>query len=201
VTYRPTITAYHEAGHAVAAVALDLRVDVVTIRPTHRYGGCTATEHRRAEWLERIEAIDVTATAIMQPADWRRDIEADILVSLAGPAAGDAVAPATRREDPDEQRAARAATALARLSPRHREVLDRLEADDEPVGADDHTAWTLASVLSGEDEAAHHLAWMQAVARRFVADYWHHIAAVAEALLEREVLSGEELLATTATLK
>lgn len=81
--------AYHEAGHAIATVALGHRVKSVTIKPGTDYLG--QSERYGIPWgiRNRLDAGDVTGTA-------KRWIETETVIALAGRHAGRIV---TRRNN------------------------------------------------------------------------------------------------------
>jgi hypothetical protein len=78
-------------------------------------------------------------------------------------------------------------------APRHVELLVEAEAqppfDDPDKGTDDGHAFELSWRLVGF-EAQLHVAWLRAVANRFVTDHAQPIAAVARELFQRTVIPG-----------
>jgi hypothetical protein len=132
-------------------------------------------------------------------ADLRRAVEVRIVIFLAGhygehfgPPFSGFAAP-----DPDPLEAERLARRLTELSPRHRELLIRTAAhiDSHESTDDDSSAFRHAQMLGADDEAGAHLVWLTTVARRLVYDNSFAVQRIAEALLERTVLTGEEVAA------
>jgi hypothetical protein len=189
-----TRTAYHEAGHTVAGWLYGRMPEIVSTRPAETYRGITS--------FEPLDPGDDFAAGFepgfpvpLQAAETRRRIEARVVISLAGPIAGDYAAPIRGYAPLDDDRLAaeRVSRELAHLSPRHRELLVALETDTTSRDADEVHARELAGAWIGEpNEAVAYLHWLRVVAERLVCDYWRAITALAAALLEQRVLSGDD---------
>ena len=188
-------TAFHEAGHATAAYVLGGPVDLVSIRPGKEHGGIAWCEG--PDWdtaSELLPHLPVT----MQPRDLRDNAERKILVSLAGDAAGRMVprSPDEKPLDlipPDVSAAEHYAAELEHLSPRHRELL--VNAGDERDAPDDRErAEKLARALDG-DAPRLYVEWLAAVAARLVQDCRPMIEALADELLRRTEVPGDEAVA------
>jgi hypothetical protein len=188
----------HESSHFCAALLLRGEVAaVVSIRPSKAHGGATILgSPARVNFSGRRD------NPLGVDPEWRRDVERLIVVLLVGKAAEDlAGRPVGRIPDPapgeDEQRAAALAQSLAELAPQHMQLLTDSEAgpapDDSDVGDDLH-AFELSWRLTGL-EAQFHLAWLRAVAERFVLDHAVEIVAVARELYRRTVMPGADAAA------
>jgi hypothetical protein len=186
-------TAIHEAAHAVAAIALGHGVSLVSIRAGAGYRGITMLQF--GPTFVSTSSVDLDLPVVRQPPNVRGSLEADIVVSLAGPMAAlyadlksGYLAP-----DPCDKAVEQAATDLSHLSPRHRELIVTAEGlPDHQYPGDETSASTLAWALAGEmTEAAAHVNWLRAVARNLVFAHWFQIVALADALLERTVLDGD----------
>jgi DNA-directed RNA polymerase specialized sigma24 family protein len=102
--------------------------------------------------------------------------------------------------EPCDDDAQRAVQALAALSPRHRELVLAMEADETEIDNDETqaAAWSRILFIDKADEAAWHLEWLRATARNLVIEQWPRIARLAAVLEERIVLSGDEAVANLA---
>jgi hypothetical protein len=104
--------------------------------------------------------------------------------------------------DPCQTAAEAAASGLARMSPRHQELLTKREADPTPLPTDLETAEHWAFLLADDlEEAAHHVAWLGVVTRRLVFANRAHVVAVADALLKHDVLDATAFLAIVSPKK
>jgi hypothetical protein len=185
--------AAHEAGHASMSFLLGRRVGVVSIVPTEHFGGITF--HTGSKLAEG-ELGDLYKPVVLQPARFRRWVETEVLIRLAGPAAalaspfmGTRAADGYIPEEPDELEAQRLAKA-AILTPVEATQLER--AGTEPGERDDESAEGFAWVIAGERSAASYLSWL-----RFETDHVvrsPRFAALVEALvpvlLLRRTISG-----------
>jgi hypothetical protein len=186
-------TAHHEAGHALAAWSLGRRLHLVSIRPGQAYGGLAIMEAGGGAWVETFDP--GTPLTLLQPPQTRDAIERNIMIDLAGPIAAFYSLPASGyyEQDPDEIAAEKAAAGLAALSPRGRELLVVEEAATADRVTDEENALRFAHALSGDCiEAAAHVAWLRAATTRLVLDRWYRVVALADVLLARFVLDGEE---------
>lgn len=152
--------AYHEAGHAVSALVLGLRVEHVRLGPLRHGGQGAVVQLRAPRWFvvdferwRRVRRLTPTR---------RRYIRAHIVNSLAGRAA----------------------------ECRHLIAYGR-EPSRSFVGSYDWDAVLRASFMAGKGR------WrpssLRREAERLIRENWDRVAAVAEALLERRMLSGAEL--------
>jgi len=184
-------TAWHEAGHAVADLAFGHDLLVVSIRPTERYAGvCRAQVDLGAHRLA------MTTVVPDQDAGLRATVERQIIAALAGAAAEWMTPmdgkPARYSTPPCE---AQAEALVMRLPPRERELLRELETSRSPGMSDDARSLEIASAFTGSDQAIAYWNWLRAATRDFVEGRRLHIERVADALLERSVLTGEEVAA------
>ena len=180
-------TAHHEAAHAVADLVFGHRPQLVSIRPTDRYNGVC-----QSDIGPRPDGFRAERSVPQQPADLRARVEADVISMLAGPIAGDAFWPETGyyAAHPD---AVAAEQMIARLEPRYRELLSDLETEPDHLPSDHEKATEITHAFAGPSQATAYYAWLRSVAHELVTEYARQIHAVAEALLERTVLTGEEL--------
>ena len=188
-----TLTAFHEAGHAVAAHLLGGTVELVSIRPDdHRDGWarCAGPSWDSELALSFRPELPVT----MQPRDLRDGMERDLLIRLAGTLA-ETLAPRPGPVDlipPEVDAAERRAADLSHLSPRHRELARAVP--DGPIRTDAEVATEWAEALAG-DEARQYVAWLTAVAARMVREAAGMIRALAAELERRVVVPGPEAVA------
>lgn len=181
-------TAHHEAAHAVADLVFGHRPQLVSIRPTDRYSGVCQSDRT----IDR-DGFRPDLSVPQQPANVRANVESEVIAALAGPIAGAMFWPrsaAYRGTEPDEQVAQNAVLALG---PRYRELLSDLETNDEPLSSDEDKAVGLASAFAGPSQEAAYYGWLRSATVEFVTNYAKPIHDVAEALLHRTVLSGEEV--------
>jgi len=213
---------YHEAAHAVVAVAFGRRLESVTVvggshwlgltvhlsvAPSPEAAAAYAADVAELAKLEaEIAAMDAADPDAAPPPPPIRDLwppvdraatEAQMVVTLAGPAADELLGTMDgyHEESPDEIAADALAVNLARQSPRHTELVsEHVEASPDSV-----RALAQSEQLAGPEAIAHfHL--MRAVARRMVAERWPQIHALAEALRTQPILDGAaaELIIETA---
>lgn len=188
-----TLTAYHEAAHAVVALLLDARVEFVSIRPGKQHAGITWTDGLPTWSSDAALAAELPTPLIA--ADIRRAMEVRMCISLAGDAAA-ILAPVTSgyiAPTPDQPAAERLARTLEDLSPRHAELLRAAEERTDPIHTDADLA-ERAALGSGAEIHAH-VAYMRTVVARMVDEHVPEIAAVAAELERREVLTGDEVRA------
>jgi hypothetical protein len=183
-------TAHHEAGHLLGAALFLWKVEAVSIRPGEsfngicHYGDLTDLHVETPPTFALVPSLDL-------PEDFRKSLERRIVVSLMGQLAAQYAVPMTGFiPAPAEDFAESAAKALARLSPRHAELVVAAERR-EPIPDDEENAWAVSSALVGDAEAAH-LQWLRVVADQLVREWMAEIEALAEALLVSPVLSGDE---------
>ena len=125
------------------------------------------------------EDFDSLAPALLQPFETRATVERLAVISLVGGIAGlyarwtaDEPSHGYVAPEPCDDDAERAVLALAGLSPRHRELVVALEADESDRNNDETTArkWSGLLFLDQTDEAAWHLEWLRATARGLVVE-------------------------------
>jgi hypothetical protein len=178
---------YHEAGHSVALWRLTGTVPpAVSIAPAVCLG----------RQLPDFTGHDSAAPLCLAEPGLRRAVEVEVLVCLAGLAAGDMAAPLTGRlPDPPE------VVALARtaLSPEIRARLDAIEA--EPAGpvildprSDGAAAEDLLQNLVGL-RWTNYLPWCRSEAHALVHANAELIERLAGELLQRRYMSGAALAA------
>lgn len=184
-------TAHHESGHTVAMIVVGMPLEAVSIRPGKHFGGIAHPGDLRT-WQAEIPPTFGTVPSVALPADFRKAWERRIVVSLAGELAARWAVPLTGFiPSPAEDFAERAAAALARLSPRHAELIVAAESAD-PTPSDEESAASDSYALVGPEESAAHLNWLRVVAGELVREWACEISALGAALLERPVLSGDE---------
>jgi hypothetical protein len=165
-------------------------VQAVSIVGTEHYGGITLLAAARPRGQGKT---NLALPAPLQPARFRRWIESEILISLAGPAAALLLAPDFYTgyvpPEPDEQRA----EALARLAVLSRGETERLErAAQAATPSDDDEAERLAGAFAGDRTAWAYLGWLRAEADELVKSvrFRRLVAALVPELLERRTISG-----------
>jgi hypothetical protein len=184
-----TATAYHEAGHAVAALLLGVGFKSVSIVETEDTLGRLLHSEPPAWWWEAVEEADYASTwGQFIPTRTRRRVEQRIILALAG---AETESEATDR--PQEE--VDAGAGIFRLSPEEAKVMS--ERAGGPVHAvlgpgDYSRALDLACKVSGDDdEGAAYLEWLHRRTLNLMRDpfYWPGVEALASALLERDTLS------------
>ncbi|WP_041546145.1 MULTISPECIES: hypothetical protein [unclassified Nocardioides] len=215
VDERALALAFHESGHAVAAVCLGNAVEAVTIAGGRTHAGLTlwwseTTDEARA--LLKSGGRDADRDLFLRA---RGRLEQDVMITLAGDVAEalgrlEARWLATTRRG--ELRKSHAGTVQrAPVLERHVEALagrdeDRVHARERAASeADDHQE---AGLDPGSDEAAAwagilalnpdhdprtlgaHLAYLRAATRTLLEREWEAVEALAGALVEHETLSG-----------
>lgn len=119
--------AYHEASHAVVARALGVGVDFVALFPT---GVLDASTARFAKAIEEARRDGIFGTAVTTHPTTPKEIEADVIISIAGPLAD--VRRDRRCSREGWQNDISSITELMRKQ--HREVdIDRLMKQHEPL--------------------------------------------------------------------
>ena len=188
--------ALHEAGHAVLSEMCGVLVDLVSIRPGRRHLGITFSGPF-PRWSGDASLIAALPLPLV-PADARRAIEVRVCISLAGDLAerlallSTGFIPASE----DEVAAERLARELTELSPRHAELLVEAEARTHFTADEEHALNDARALTSGEETPAY-LALLRVITGRLVGLYGREIVAVAEALMERDVLTRDDVLAAT----
>ena len=158
--------AFHEAGHAVAAIAHGLRVQSVSLPAA----GASTTNVDRAIYLAaddpnaRVEALRV-----------------DIVVVLAGPAAQMWLRPLKSKELADDLKLARAWSTLAAFLASGQSIAE-LGSDGKIELTEEEQAFADRLLEQCEERA-----------RQIVEEHWADIVKVAEALLDCTVLNADDL--------
>jgi hypothetical protein len=168
---------FHEAAHAVAAIAEGIPVQAASLRPGLRFN----------------------AAVLLGPPSGelgRADAESRIVVTLSGRVGETLAEPLTGQPRPhDEKRAAREAMrALAAHSPTTADLVLAAEAADD-CESDEISAYRRSLVLSDFDQnvAAAHLNYLRTRALRVVERHRPALRAVAGELYRRTVLDGVEI--------
>jgi hypothetical protein len=185
----------HEAGHAVAAVLLGRRVDVVsvTIRHSSTIGVC---HHGRPEALDREQLGRLHGPILRMDMQARLLFEADLAVVLAGPIAeATYTAPVDKHpyDTTDEQAVRELLARRERLPAEARGLLERTEATDSPE-RDLAVAYRLSLLASTDASTADLLfAWLVAEVRQWILDKEFRVPlrAISLALYEAGELDGE----------
>jgi hypothetical protein len=194
------VTAFHEAAHAVAAEWMGQTVNVVSIRACERHLGVVL--HERLSF-EPSEQRQLGKPVPLLPDGFRRAVEADVIVSLAGRVGELMTCRTGFADDHDERKALKALGEISSplkpssLDPHERRLLSAAEAGppDEANG-DEANALGLAFAMTGDDEeAAAYLRWLRILTARM---FWspsfiEAVERLVPALLEYEVLSGQQV--------
>ena len=195
-------TAVHEASHLAAAAVFGWRLLGASVRPGAWSNGCSravAPPVAEEVWERGLAAVTAGRPLAAWPWPVHAAIEERIIVLLAGETGAlqarallSPAAPPARTGDPPAERAAVIAADLPEPTPGMLAELAGF-ADDEHADWDDVAAARLARLACGPDlaSAAALLAWCGAQARALVMREAEAIARLADALLLREVLSGE----------
>ncbi len=167
-------------------------IRAVSIEPTARWSGVciNGTMKIRPEELERL-----ALPAPFLPARLRRQLEGDVLISLAGPigaelAGFESDAPAARiGREPDYQQAEAACALLSRSERAH---LERSAAREGTVTSDEEDAGAMAFALAGSQLAAVTLGYLRQVCRSIVYEdfFIRRVQALAAELLEHKTIGG-----------
>ena len=158
--------AFHEAGHAVAAIAHGLRVQSVSLPAA----GASTTNVDRAIYL-----------AADDPNAWVEALRVDIVVVLAGPAAQMWLRPLKSKELADDLKLARAWSTLAAFLASGQSIAE-LGSDGKIELTEEEQAFADRLLEQCEERA-----------RQIVEEHWADIVKVAEALLDRHVLDADDL--------
>lgn len=160
--------AYHEAGHAVAAFFLRHPIREVSIVPDGEALGRVSQHPMPRRIRRRIEGGDLTPAA-------ERWLEEQAVITLAGAAAAGRLL------------GRKAWWRGARLTVPHSKF------GQVVVGGDVHEAVDLLEHMAGDpEEASLLLELMTYRARRLIEGRWEFVQALAQALLQRGRLSGDE---------
>ena len=192
-------TAYHEAGHVVAAHILGGTVELVSIRPGRHVLGTAWCSGPTWATLDDYDVMRrVLPIATLAPDRIRRDEESEIIWYLAGVLAERFAprAPETPSDlmPPDFSNAETQAAGLSRLSPRHRELVEAATTSEDRPRTDDQAARERATFLA-RYEAEEFIGWLTAVANRLVENCRPMIEALADELLRRTEVPGPEAVA------
>lgn len=181
--------ATHEAGHAAMAYMLSRRLEAVSIVGSQHYGGVTILASAATP---DIDVAELVLPAPLQRARFRRFVESDIMISLAGVSAAFHLATPTRETgyvppEPDEIRAQE----LARLATMTPATANRLE-NPSPMATDEEQAERMAWAIAGNQTSAAYLAWLRAETDALVQGerFRKLVAALVPELLRRKQISG-----------
>jgi hypothetical protein len=185
--------AYHESAHATAAFLFGRRVTAVSIVPGVHFGGITLLASRRAPSLsEREQGRLAVPLPMALPARVRRDLEANAMVSLAGPVIDDIIRP---RETAYITEAAPASDdeALDQVPPppTTRIAAALANADATPTQNDMTSASSAAHVLSPRS-SVHALAWLREETKAMVSmrSFGKALDILVPVLLKDKVMTG-----------
>jgi hypothetical protein len=189
--------AWHEAGHALAAVLVGRPLDYVSTRPGLQFGGIT---HYGPSAPLGVDGVTLAPLALQPDLTIRERFERSILVALAGGVAERFVEPFTGSgyvpADDDDDRAAASAAALARLSPRHRELVVAAERRTAPYPTDDEgQARQSSAIFNAPAAVGHHVEWLRGEVEAMVHTHERQLRAIHDALLPLEVMTEQEVLA------
>ena len=186
--------AFHEAGHGLLAVLLEIPLTALSLRPGDGFRAVTVFDP-----TEAAPDLDYSLPGPLQDFAARFDAERHIIATLAGPRAAFRGAPLTGYVPPDDdETAARLATeALATLTAASADRLLAAEAvPDEPGTDDESKLWNGATRVNGFDGhlAAMHLLYLQAVTDKLLDRHSWSLRTSAEALYRESVLSGARVV-------
>lgn len=175
--YQTELTAFHEAGHAVAHAVLDLPFDYVTIVPEDGAAGHVA-------YTRPNEIVETWNDGDRDSAEIRHYIERELIATLAGLVAQ------KRRFPRSDQRM----TVPTDLKDVDGNPLRRMAAP----GADHTTAGRIVADIFGDDDVAFkYFCFVEARARALICDRWSAVERVAQALMDRHKLDYSEVLRLT----
>ncbi|HUZ34026.1 MAG TPA: hypothetical protein VMV19_18245 [Xanthobacteraceae bacterium] len=180
--YQTELTAFHEAGHAVAHAVLDLPFEHVTIVPADDSDGHVAYDRPHA-------IVEAWNNGDRDSAEVRHHSERELITLLAG-------LEAQRRRFPRSHK---------RMTYSNRSVYgDDFDGDGNPVprstriaasGADYTTAGRIVDDLFGNRAIAlDYLVYINTRTRVLIWDHWEAIERVAHALIERRTLTYDDVL-------
>ena len=187
---RLTVTAYHEAAHAVVAHALGDKVAGASIVPGRGHSGVTSRDPQQRIGEDAAAAVGLPLP--LQPSSLRRWVEVTCTVAAAG-AEGELLA-RTEAAPPTPGVATALLEAPAPIPERVRKrwvyaELDDLPKSDAEVALD--AAWLIAPDITTRMGLVR---LCEAVARDLVRGHAAAVAAVARALLEHQELAGTDLV-------
>jgi ATP-dependent Zn protease len=185
--------AFHEGGHVAVALLMRKPISLASIRPTRGWKGVVYSK-RFAIAETDYELEKLARPTPLQPAQLRREIETDIMQSLAGRIAEELQGSFTNGYAHDSDDVAAASLAELNLTSRQRELLARGDVEPGSLETDGERATALAYALAGEGKVYAYLAWLRAETRDLIYSPrgTRLVTAIAEALLERETLSGAQ---------
>ena len=190
------VTAFHEASHCVMSFALNLPVDVISIRPGEGYSGVMIGRPRGLP----ANAENSIGHAIPRlPASLRRHVESRVMVLLAGRLGGLLVGTEGFVGDDEDAVAAldeiHEGVRRSSLSAREQGLLDAAERDLNPMQSDQERALNLAGLVAMDDTQARlYLAWLRNVTASYVFTwaFRREVELIVPELLEHEVISGRK---------
>jgi hypothetical protein len=165
-----TIMAYHEAGHAVAARALGIDVEFVSMRPLDS-DTAAVVPTRSALWLSRGASTEAQICAA----------EADAMVALAGPTA-EKHSPVPHQEVEHEEDISNAVSAVGRAAA----LAAGMSIPEQVDGAVELTGDVAADARARFDR-------VKIATARLLSDNWSAVERVARTLERRDRIDQGEL--------
>jgi len=200
-----TTTAFHEAGHAVAAHLLGRRVEICSVRRGEHFQGATSLVDPSSELL----GPSSDAPAIFLPGSMRRLYECQIVILYAGRLAETLCTAGPRTGfsggDSDEQQAeAVASRTIFPPSDEERAGLMLLEqmkipSDEDAAGKlveelvpGERDPWPRIWAISASAERAAYLDWLRSFTTRFIHrdPFPRMVGSLVPVLVEEKVVSG-----------
>ena len=180
---RDAITAYHEAGHAVVKVLLDMPFDYATIIATDNSRGHVMMTRPK----EIVEALNNCNSDPLGDPILTQWLEHEIIEAMAGPIAQHRYAPRSHLNDTIA--IVDLTTAPPVLDPKPNRRIVAPGADAQIIGRHIYD-------LHGEGEVGeHYYIYLKARARALVNAHWQEIEHVAQALLKDNTLSADQVRA------
>ena len=180
-------TAYHEAGHAVAAHFLGIGIVKASIVPHDDTLGCITRRPTRTNWEERLTVAGYESSyGGFIDGCTRRWVEEQVMLALAGAHAQEHAVPGT---DVD------AAMGITMIPD---DLAAKLTVDGPVCWMDGDAARAnhlVAQVSGSDDEASAYLEWLNRRTRNLLClpAYWPAVEALAAALMEHKTLTGRQV--------
>lgn len=184
--FQERVTAYHEAGHAVANYLFGRELEFVTIIPNFEKG-----EFGRTQPVGEPTFCPSLTFGTMFSVEGRMEFEREIIISLAG-----YIAEINYRSRRNKFSAMlNLSTAAKNLKLYSSEFpLDDGDFNCIRICFDSYLFLNNSEYLLGKDERESylHYLWMRTVNMLTLKNIWNAVKAVAEALLEKKILNGKE---------